>query len=304
MPAKFNPPDQLEELSWFLDEMNVNHQPPCDDKEIAELLTVAFLLKDTDCQVLPPQHLLDQTVDRALAGIYSGKSKKIKKWFFSGVLGTAASVILALGLNLLPSWQEQIPLIPQIASTAQQQDTSQSKPIIEPPSTVFQTTPYELPKPEVIVPATVKQSPTREKRDLPAPPLPLTEVAGPQNTLKKSLIIEEKAPRLLDQAKSAYTPLSLPNKTPDLIVTDKENAMLRQTYYKGTSQEITITQNLHPSLNHTIQSKSKTSLTTETVKDKSNLINRVKVILFGQEIIIEGRQSKEELEKIAESLTP
>lgn len=324
MSAKSNPTDELEELSRLLDEMNIGHQPICNNKETAELLAIAALLKETGGQVNPPQHLLTQTVDRALTGIHSGKSKKFKTWLFSGALGTAASVILVLGLNLLPSWQQQVPVVPPLPAASQQQYTSQPKPKTEQPPTVSQAAPSELPKLADTIAAAVKQAPASEpelqKQPLPAAPVPPAEVSKPQNTVKKSLILAEEMPRL-GHSKSAYTPadsflpeysspspaltpLSLPNKTPDLIVADRENGILRQVYCKGTPQEITITQRLRPTETGTVQSKFQVPVIMEAVEDKTSLINQIKVILFDQEITIEGRQSKQKLKQIAESLTP
>lgn len=318
MSAKFNPPDQLEELSWLLDELNVNHQPLCDDKEMEELLAVATILKDTDIHILPPQHLLDQTVDRALAGIHAGKSKKINTWFFSGILGTVASILLVVGLNVLPSWQQEAPVAPQTFTTSQPQDNTPSESMIPSPPVVSQVTPSEQ-NPQTTVPAALKQALLSEGEQphppIPEAPIPPAKVLKSANVIKKSPPLEEKT-RHLDQAKSAYipaasfgvdssspSPLSLPNKTPDLIVADKKNASLRQVYNKDTPQEIIITQKLHPTLDSNVQSKLNTTVLMETAPDKSTPINTIKFMLWGQEVIIEGHQSKLELEKIAESLT-
>jgi len=314
MSAKSNPTDEFEELSRLLDEMNIGNQPVCDDEEITQLLAVATLLKETGTPISPPQHILNQTVDRALAGMQSSQplNKNFRNWLFSGALGTAASVILVLGLSVFPLWQRQVPvpvlppLIPTI--TSEQPYPSLPKPTIEQAPVISEQVPFELSQTVDIVPATVAQPPISDLREpaLPITPVPPIELPKPQSTSKNPPLQAEKRLRL-DDSKSAhiatnsflteYAPpsptlvaLSLPNKKPDLIIADKENGTLIQVYDKGTPQEIKITQ------------RPKGAVLPEKAEHKSSRINQIEVILFDQEVTIEGQQSKQNLVKIADSL--
>jgi hypothetical protein len=89
------------------------------------------------------------------------------------------------------------------------------------------------------------------------------------------------------------TPLIIPGETPDLAVTDKDKGILVQVYFKGTPDELTITQ--RPSSNASLEKPQQLS--------SGNDINIVRVTIQGQEVAIRGRHSQEELYKLAESLT-
>ena len=88
------------------------------------------------------------------------------------------------------------------------------------------------------------------------------------------------------------------------MITDRENGSLRQVYYKGTPQELTITQRLHPQNTGTIQPTTKAPALPENLDEQSNPINTVQITIADQEVTLEGRQPREELMKLAQSLTP
>lgn len=301
--------DDLEELSLLLDEINAGRKPECEDHELAELLAVAELIKNTSGPVCPPQHILDQTVNRALAGIEAGKPKPSRSWWFSGTLGTAAAVLLVIGLNMLPSWKERVPALPPPPIVSQQKDAPQAKvPTVERPAA-------PQPVPPATAPAANEQAPVSEEKTNPTvAQVPPTDPPKPQVPKEKSIIAAE-MPRT-NQSKSAYileaakppapalAPLKLPGRTPDLVVTDRENGVLRQLFNKGTPQEIKITQRLQPADEGNIQAKSQNPSVAKAADSDQEPVNSVKVMIAGQEVTIEGRLSRQALLKLAESLTP
>jgi hypothetical protein len=321
MPEKQKTADDLEELSFLLDELNAGRSPECDNAETAELLAVADLIRKSSPNVCPPQHILDQTVDRAFAGIQASR-RKPRIWWYSGALSTAAAVILVVGLNLLPSWPKQGPPI-----TPPQPVVSQQQAVPQPnqggewqPAAITQDTPIERPQstnaPQVVekqVPS--KQSPTPAVAAV--PPLPALNANNAK--APETRIMAEEAPRA-SKSKSAYfslsssdevsksampslTPLKIPEKVPDLVITDRENGTIRQIYYKGTPQEVTITQRLRPYDGSGSPTKS-LAPSPENPDDKSDIFNTVRVTIADQEVTVEGRQSRELLLKLAQSLTP
>ena len=111
MSEKIESLDEFDQLSLLLDELNAGKQPQpyTVDEETAELLLIADLLRHEGGPVIPPKHILDQTVDRALDGITQSQPKPSRSWWYSGAFSAAAAAIVILGLQLFPSWQQQQP---------------------------------------------------------------------------------------------------------------------------------------------------------------------------------------------------
>lgn len=310
MSEKVNKLDDIDELSLLLDELNAGRKPECDDRELADLLAVAELIKSTSGPVRPPQHILDQTVDRALSGIAAGKPKPSRSWWFSGALGTAAAVMLVIGLNMLPSWRERAPIVPPPAAVAPQKDTLRAKPDTEQKTAGPQTTPATT------APAARQQPPTGEQPKInpPVAQAPPAESSKPPVAASEKSIMAEEMPRsspsksanLPEAAKApiSLAPLKLPGKVPDLVTADREKGTLRQVYFKGTPQEITITQRLQPPDAGNTQAKQPYPSVFKAAKSAPDTVNTVRVTIGDQEVTLEGRQSRQELLKLAESLTP
>ena len=119
--------NEVEQLSLMIDELNTGRQPKCSDKNTAELLEIADLIRREHPPVPPPQHILDQTVNRALAGIQAEKRQKPRMWYFSA-LGSVAAAILVVLLNVLPSWQQQVSTLPLQIASSREQKTLPSSP--------------------------------------------------------------------------------------------------------------------------------------------------------------------------------
>lgn len=321
MPEKLNSIDEIEELSLLLDELNEGLLPQSNNKNTAELLAVADLLKKSTGPVCPPSQILNHIVDQSLTEIQAGKRKKsTKAWWYSGALSTAAAVMLVVGLNLLPGSPTQptavLPQViiePQIPPAAEQSTNT-------PPSSTQQV-PIQIPKtPEVSPNARINQPQSVPQNPIPpVPQIPVPKSIQNPDISKAAPIIGEQIPAAY-QSKSAYSlaefdksemfnaspaflPLSLPGQVANLIMTDSEKGIIRQIYHQGTAQEIIVTQRLLAKSGTSVQKQAQTKVTAGTLKEQPNLINTVIVTKFGQEIMIEGRQSKQMLEKIAETLT-
>ena len=300
--------DNLDELSMLLDELNAGRTPECADSETAELLAMAEWAKSADLPVRPPQHILDETVNRAFAGLEAGQPKRTGSWWYSGALGTAAAVLI-IGLQMLPSWREQVPAIPAPVVAEKPADTPRTSAVSEQSPTSPQVTPAET------APAVKQNAPSPPPTPLAASQAPAPETPTPVPAKEPARLAEE-APRT-SQAKAAYiteeakppgpvpslTPLKLPGKTPDLVVIDRTKGLLRQIYDKGTPQEIIIVQRLQQrdtastpaNLPSNGVSKAMTFTPDTTV---------VQVTIGDQEITVEGRRSRQELLQLAESLAP
>lgn len=316
MSEKLKPSAEQEALSLLLDEINAGRQPKCADPETAELLAVADLIKTAGIQVRPPQHILDQTVDQALSLIKADKRKSLRGWWYSGTLGTAVAVILVTLLNLLPSWP-QVPFAPSPSSVSQQHKVLQPKPSTEqvplsshtttdkpakqPPNTAPDTK-RQLPPPKPN-PAVTKQPPAKPSKPI-VTELPI--IAEKTSQLGQSKAAHSRLKSYLVPEKSSLpviTPLTIPGRVPDLVLTDKKSGVLYQIYKKGTLQEIIITQRFCLKTTDTINDKLKSPERKSSVSDP-DAVNIVQMKIFGQEVTIKGRQSRQELLKLAKSLKP
>ncbi len=297
MSGKFRPTDELETLSLLLDELNAGRQPDCDDPETAELLAVAAFLKQEAGPVCPPQQILDQTVDRALAGLKAAKPHRARIWWFSGTVGVAAAAILVIGLNLLPSWQQQVAVVPPPAAVSVQPAPLQATPANDNTPTgspAAAAVPAEEAKPTDTAAAVERQAPANgQEKAKPA------AVQAPPELLQPP--VESRY-----MAKSAYatlTPLRIPGQVPDLMVVDRENGVLRQIFFKGTPQEVTVVQQLRPRSSGGTQDRPLRAAKVAVSADKPDHVNTVRVTVADQEVTLEGSQSRQELLKLADSLT-
>ena len=303
-------PDNLDELSILLDELNAGRTPDCADNETAELLAMAAWAKSANLPVRPPQHILDETVNRALAGLEAGQPKRTGSWWYSGALGTAAAVLLVIGLQMLPSWKEQAPAMPAPTIAEKPADIPRTSAVSEQPPASPPVTPAET------APG-VKQNASAPSLTPPSPsqaPVPETPAPAP---VKERVLLAEEAPRT-SQAKASYiaeeakppspdpalTPLKLPGKTPDLVVIDKAKGMLRQIYDKGTPQEIIIVQRLRPTDTASAAPAKLPSPSAAKAIAGATGTTVVQVTIGDQEITVEGRRSRQELLLLAESLAP
>lgn len=307
---------ELEQLSRMLDELNAGHRPECPDRKTAELLETADLVRRESPPVPPPQYILDQAVDRALAGIQAGRRKKQRVWWYSTALSSAAAVILVIGLNLLPAWRQQVvaPALQTVSST--EQEILPTNPGGEQPAPGAQNIVVQAPNPakatpEQTAPPPAKAAPTQPVPNTASkqPKPPATDaVTPPPDTIFRSgpaRIMTETAPQkrasksvspgesLTKSVAPTMSPLKLPGQTPELVVTDQDTGTIRQLYFKGTSQELTIIQRLRPP----------NSVGRQTASEGSD-INTVQVAIAGQDVTLSGRQSQQDLLKIAASLTP
>lgn len=299
-------PDNLDELSNLLDELNAGVTPECADSETAELLAVAEWAKSADLPVRPPQHILDETVNRALAGLEAGRPQRTGSWWYSGALGTAAAVLI-IGLQMLPSWKEQAPAIPAPTVAERPADIPRTSAVSEP----------SAPPPM----ATAEIAPAAKQNAPASPPTPPSPSQAPETPapapVKERVLLAEEAPRT-SQAKASYiaeeakppspdpalTPLKLPGKTPDLVVIDKAKGMLRQIYDKGTPQEIIIVQRLRPTDTASAAPAKLPSPSAAKAIAGATGTTVVQVTIGDQEITVEGRRSRQELLLLAESLAP
>lgn len=308
--------DELEQLSLLLDEINAGRNPQCDHAETSELLRVAELLRQDVGVIHPPQHILDQTVDRALVGIEAGKKNRPKRlWWYSGAFSTAAAVLLVIGLNLLPSWQNQkSALLPPPATQEQPAPSAQLAPPSLPPTpNTKSSSDYIVPKTADTVQLPVIPAPSPIQTPAPAPQkepamasLPsksepvtsssaasVTEDIRPKRYAKSINVMDETSAALSKSTAPEIIPLVLPGNSPDQVIFDKEQGILRQVFFAGTPQEFTVVQ----------RQKTAFPPADKAATIKINSLTIIQLTIAGQDVTLEGHQSPQELRKLAEALT-
>ena len=334
MLKKANAQNQTEELSHLLDAINSGHQPDCADPELTELLDVAAWVQENSASPPPPQHILNQIVDRTLADRpqpQSGKFSKRRLWLYSGGLGSVAAMLLVAALNLLPSSSlkstvpDLAPPPPSAPAKPQSMAAEDAPPATPPaalpeqpptpatvpaPSIAAAPPPVKIPAPEsspalnssILPPATapdLNSVPLRAARENSAPAMKSHKslFLADENILTTAVPPDTAAYEAAAPAALALTPLSLPGKIPDLVINDPDAGMIRQIFFRGTPQEVTVTQQwlTPPDRKKTYGSGQKADRTA---------INRIQLQLFGQEVTVEGNQPPAELERLARSLKP
>ena len=353
MSEKVESLDEFDQLSLLLDELNAGRQPQpyTDDEETAELLLVADLLRHEGGPVIPPKHILDKTVDRALAGITQSQPKPARSWWYSGTFSAAAAALVILGLQLFPSWQQQqspIVISPPSAAHEQVSPQTSASTSIPPATNDIQPMANELPakqaeparlapaaQPSATMPPVIAQpaaetspiqaaaSPEQSQLRAPAPMIAQQppgdtaasrEQTNPSVTAKaaekarsysytKSINLERSTASIPENFSPTLTPLTLPGKTADVITVDKESGSVRQVFFKGTPQEITITQRV-PSANSSVTTESSRlpSTADKAADTRKTSLTTVQLTIDGQDVLIEGRRSQQELLQLVESL--
>ncbi|MBP2642325.1 MAG: hypothetical protein H6Q67_212 [Firmicutes bacterium] len=313
---------ETEELSQLLDILNSGTFQESDKDEITELLSVADLIKKAELPAPAPKHLIEQTTMQVLEGMPSTRPRRhVKAWLYSGAFGVAASVMLLISINLLPVWthhsnQVTPPATALSPSAPPETSVPSQSPLVSSaiPANSEPKEPIENASSNI-----VKTETPRDTQTLPSPPAspgitPQTEQYELTNTAPPSPEVKEQVPA----AFSAHVPprhwsavpprsqkpvsvpvaLSLPGQLADSTVIDSDTSTIRQIFYKGTPQEVIITQRALMKTNPLGKAAKDTDETSEGV------FNKITVIIFNQEVTIEGRESKQQLLIIAHSLTP
>lgn len=311
----------IEELSRLIDELNSGICPQSDQKDTAELLAVAALIKGAAEPVRPPQHILDQTVDRIIDSVPTKRPER-KPWRYYSALGTAASLLLIAGLTLMPSWTQSLPsATPPVITIVQ--NIPPANPGEKQPPLGSQTAPNQpaaaatvrepvhtaganVPIASETLPAPTAPTANLEKSEQAAPPSvaksnPTAGVQAPLTDIAPSRKWAASPPSKPKSPAATPTTLSLPGQTPDSIIIDPNSGTVLQVFYKGTSKELLITQR---ALTKESPPTKAPAAMIEAAEETLGGINKVTLVIHDQEVIIEGHQSKQDLLTLAKSLAP
>lgn len=282
----------VEELSEIIDAINHGERIPHVSAENQELAEIAGLLRKAG----PPPAVIEK-LSATLAAEMNTKQKRRKVWFLSGTAGTVAASLLVLALNLSP----QQPVAPQV-------------PLPIPPagSIVIQSIPEPAQRggDEETPPPTGSVPKTKEIAKAPAVVADVPKQVAAEDSTKQGNE-EPEAPKMATFARKAETKSEtpakraavfvLPGKKPDSVTGDKATGTVRIVYGMGKDEEITVTERPENQAVAPQAERQKSVATLKNVDEKSQ-INKVTITAGGVEITVEGKQTKEELMKIAQSL--
>ena len=301
---------KIDELSKSLDKINAGQTPHVADGEIDELLEVATLLHKAALPVRPPEHILSATVQSAADGLAAQKKSRHNAWLYSGVLGAAAAALLIfVGINGFPSMQEVAPIVtptpqntPVSSNASARLDVNPTTPVA--PLKAEKTAATES-NAESSKSVSTPSSDTASKPATPSAPASATPSPAPSS-------LPRQAPASAVQLMKAALPpkamaVRLAGRTPDSIIKDSSAGTIRQVFDGGTPRELIITQRIKPLAENDAAASSGQQVLRETAKGKSEALtslNKVVVVINGQEVTLEGRQTIAELTELSKTLSP
>ena len=297
---------KIEELSEALDKINTGHTAQASDSEMAELLELATLLQKSNLTVKPPEHILAATVQRASEGLTAHRKSRRSAWMYSGVLSAAAALLIFVGIQGFPSMQEVSPLL----TPAPQRETASLPAAI--PADILPSTPVAPMKetkksdPDSITAAA--KSPPPATAESSAKPVPQQPLSTPRHASPAVPPLPRQAPEVSYKAKAAPASaivVRLPGRTPESVLTDSAAGTIRQVFDAGTPRELIITQRSNKSRVQTDSSAKSVNLR-DADNEKSEALssfNKVVIVINGQEVTIEGRQTIQELTELSKTLS-
>lgn len=295
---------KIDELSNSLDKINAGQTPQVADTEIDELLEVATLLHKAALPVRPPEHILSVTVQRAADGLAAHKKSRHNAWLYSGVLGAAAALLIFVGINGFPSMQEVVPIVTPAPQNAPVSSNASARLDVNPITPVVPLKEEKTAAPESNTESSnAVSTPSSNNASKPATP---SAPAPAPSTLPRQ------APASTVQSMKAALPptamaVRLAGRTPDSIIKDSSAGTIRQVFDSGTSRELIITQRIKPFAENDAAASSGQQVLRETAKGKSEALtslNKVVVVINGQEVTLEGRQTMAELTELSKTLSP
>lgn len=279
-----------EELSKAIDALNNQQSYTTRYEEVAKLLNTAAYIKKygKSAQNSAIISQLTQRISDDLA------ARRRRKRMYSAAAGIAAAVFLIINIsvqlptNLLQS--ESVQPAPQIVAIDQTTSTAENRPLSATAPDNERPKPVSNPavKAETIQPVKAQQSAPKQKA-----------LENSEQAVAKTQPQQEK-PLVVAQNRNADSPkvlMVLPDRKADTI--SEEADVVKLVYAQGTDKEIIITQ--RPRTESQSIPDSGQAVSVMKAKDASG-VNRATRSVNGVEVVVEGKQPQDELEKVAQSL--
>lgn len=330
--------NQADELSRCLDSLNDGKQPVIQDKEIISLMEVAALVKQSSSQDDLPKYLIAEMADTLAKERKAQKQKWRKHWLYGGLVGSAAAIVIAaFGQFLLPKTPDNMIAQeindtkekPQMTAAADQSGAPKNAELPDKLTQRQEQTNKSAEEP--VSPATEQSADSVSKvltDIIHGSEVPETEQSNQVAILQqdalndvkmqKSAVLTEserkslRASKIIQPEHKMTIMMVMPNQTAESTNIDNVSGVIHQVYHLGNNDEIIITQKLldengaqskadaQQDQGQGLERSAQVQPFTQEAKDNSNSIT-VKVDKY--DIIIEGRKTTAELQKIAKSLT-
>ena len=284
---------QIEEISKAIDAMNSKKPFHPTDDEVEQLMNTAMYIKQYGCTA-EETAIVSQLAKQISSDI---TTRRRRKRLLSAVAGVAAAALLFAGVSF------QMP-----SEIAQEQ----SKESIQSPQVAVAENPNATvtrDNNKIIesLPASSSQPTPKIARSVKPEELPRSAKASSTPEVKKDLEVKEQPQVVAEAPKSGNTVLMiLPDRSADSVSTEASGTV-RQVYGKNTEKEIIVTQ----------RSKNRATDKTAVASDlpaapsvanqtrtTAAALNKATRNVNGMEVVVEGKQTQAELEKVADSLVP
>lgn len=315
--------NQAGELSECLDDCNDGRQFITQDEEIKELVEMANLVKQSYSQKVVPQLLIADFVDNLAAELKIQKKQQRRTyWLYGGLVGTAAAVLIAAFIQLLLPQSTNNNIAQQFDDSMQTQETvavadQSSEPIVTQKVNAMIRQPVQSGSsgsPVGPIGQSVEKKAIDDRPKVIAKIIQVSQSPKMDEKPDQVAILQQEIPKAMmkiSQFAGNTSIVVLPNQVAQSITVDNKSGTIRQVYNQGTNDEIIITQHLLDESMTKTQDDSKHSVvqlvdepaTMKTNnKDNKNSVNSLTVKVDKYYIMIEGKKTKEDLQKIAESL--
>ncbi|MBP2625332.1 MAG: hypothetical protein H6Q68_43 [Firmicutes bacterium] len=334
--------NQAEELSKCLDDFNEGRHRITQDEEVKELVEMANLVKQSYSQGEVPQLLISELVDNLATELKAQKQQKQRRyWLYGGLSSVAAAVLIvafiqfllpqSAGNNTAQQIDDNIMLqknvavadevsIPNISQSTnamiEQQVQSDNSTEAPGPQSVEKKSTDDLSKVIAEIIQVVESPKTDQKPNqvamLQKETLLQQETSNDMARTKSTLMAKTNINSLQEDRNSQLERRSammvLPNQKAQSITVDNTSGVIRQVYNQGTNDEIIITQrlldeNMQKTREGATQAVAESTAIKTISKDTKDVINSLTVKAGKYSITIEGKKTKEDLQKLAESLT-
>ena len=284
---------RLEELSTAIDAMNCHCKVLTPDTEVKALIEVAGVIKEYGQS--DEENAIIQQLTRDISADLA--SRRRRKHLVTGCAGVAAAVLLFIGAAV------QTPIQPPV-QIAQEAGNVRVETNVNNPSSSDMSQLDQVSKggssTSTILDSEKAKVAKEDKREQAEEERPLTVATAQRREITPLPQASNQVGNSIVQDTSPHTMLMvLPDRTADLVSSDASGTV-RQVYGKNTNEEIILTQR---SGTTTLADKA-AGVAASLTKSDAPVLNKATRQHKGVEVVIEGTQSKAELERVADSLVP
>jgi uncharacterized Zn-binding protein involved in type VI secretion len=283
---------QIDDLSRAIDALNQRKPYTPTDSEVKQLLHTASLVKQYGCSTAEAA-MINQLTDQINADI---TTRRRRKRLVSAIAGVAAAALLFMSVSF---------------QTATEIAQEQNIELAESPQVVVAEKPNVIAhdvnnKRMASLPANSSQPNSQAARSVQPEELPRHAKALSTPADKNDHEVKAKSVAVAEAQKSGDAiVMILPDRSADSVLTEA-GGTVRQVYGKNTDKEVIVTQRSRSTATDRPAVTQGLTVAPATVSQAKAAVtlNKATRNVNGVEVVVEGKQSQAELEKMADSLVP